>query len=310
MTEAVARKMEAIVATVTRPTPRAPVFALTSATSLSMLAGVTIVAEGITRQFGAAHDVPINNPLEAGGDYVISLGADNSPIATRWTGNEAIVLGGFHFAPGGNATARAGGDDVPQINPLSIWDIGFRPSCADPRGMVYVAGVPGSESVKPFWVDIYLLVAQHLELGSSAFGSLIADGNRARPVAADGKPEAKLDFTTAKHLLEGHGKGLLSFAEFAAATYGVTERTSADNKPTTTGLDAARTSACGMMQATGNLYVWGHDGDPDTPRASVFGGSWGSGEFAGSRYAVVGDWPGNSYEWIGARGRSDHLQLD
>jgi hypothetical protein len=46
-----------------------------------------------------------------------------------------------------------------------------------------------------------------------------------------------------------------------------------------------------MMQATGNLYVWGHDGDPDTPRASLFGGDWDDGEFAGSRCADVDTGP-------------------
>ena len=43
------------------------------------------------------------------------------------------VLGGFHYAPGGNAPARSGGDDVPAINPCSLWDVAFRPACADQR---------------------------------------------------------------------------------------------------------------------------------------------------------------------------------
>ena len=118
-----------------------------------------------------------------------------------------------------------------------------------------------------------------------------------------------LNYATAANIMALHGKGLLSLGEFFAAAYGVTEKTAAGDKPLLAGLDAARTSRCGLMQATGNLYVWGHDDDPDTPRASIFGGHWDSDEFAGSRYASVGDWPGYSYEWIGARGRSDHLQL-
>ncbi len=62
------------------------------------------------------------------------------------------------------------------------------------------------------------------------------------------------------------------------------------------------------MQATGNLWVWGHDGDPDTPRASILGGSWFHDGYAGSRYANVDRWADYSAGNLGARGRSDHLQ--
>ena len=63
------------------------------------------------------------------------------------------------------------------------------------------------------------------------------------------------------------------------------------------------------MQATGNLWIWGHDGDPDSPRASLFGGSWFNGGSAGSRAASVDSWPGLSDGNVGARGRSDPLPL-
>ena len=39
--------------------------------------------------------------------------------------------------------------------------------------------------------------------------------------------------------------------------------------------------------------------------AAIFGGNWDNGDWAGSRYANVSNWPDNSNEWIGARGRSD-----
>jgi hypothetical protein len=124
----------------------------------------------------------------------------------------AGILGGFHYAPGGNAAARAGGDDVPAINPLSIWDIGFRPACPDPRGMAYVAGVPGSEGVAPFWVDLYLLNTDHFVKGTSAHGALIADGSRNKPlIEASGRVAPDLNYATAKAIMEGHGKQLLSF---------------------------------------------------------------------------------------------------
>jgi len=39
--------------------------------------------------------------------------------------------------------------------------------------------------------------------------------------------------------------------------------------------------------------------------ASILGGSWINGENAGSRYANLDNWPDNSNENLGARGRSD-----
>jgi hypothetical protein len=41
------------------------------------------------------------------------------------------------------------------------------------------------------------------------------------------------------------------------------------------------------------------------PRPSIFGGSWLNNENAGSRYANLDNWPDNSNDNIGARGRSD-----
>jgi hypothetical protein len=107
--------------------------------------------------------------------------------------------------------------------------------------------------------------------------------------------------------MKHHGKQLLSFEEFAAAAFGVTEKTAAGREPELTGLDAARTSRFGLMQATGNMWVWGHDGDPDEPRASILGGAWLSDGNAGSRCADLVHWAVDSFENIGARGRSDHL---
>jgi hypothetical protein len=108
-------------------------------------------------------------------------------------------------------------------------------------------------------------------------------------------------------VLASHGKGVLSLEEFFAAAYGVTEKTAAGDNPKTTGLDAPRTSRFGLMQATGNMWVWGRSNDVQ-PRASLFGGSWLGGDSAGSRYAYLGCWPGLSSGDLGARGRSDHLQ--
>ena len=252
-------------------------------------------------------DTPVRMPtIVTAGDYGVVVGertADAVLLTAAPTSD--FVLGGFHFAPGGNAPARSGGDAVAQINSCSVWDVGFRPACPDPRGMTLVAHAAGR-----FWCDIYLLGVDHRTAGTSSLGATIADGNSPPQRPTQGRFK-KLDYETALAVMQLHGKGLLGVEEFFAAAFGVTERTCHDGEPDVTALDAARTSRWGVMQATGNMWVWGHDGDPDLPRASIFGGSWHSGDDAGSRCADVACvWPGDSTGSFGARGLGDHLQLD
>ena len=259
-----------------------PALKATSRTTLVIRAGTVFDGVG----FEGDTTVALPDHLLPGTDYVVVLqdGAAIARPAETVPGND--VLGGFHFAPGGNAEARAGGDDIPAINPCSLWDVRFRPACVDPRGMVLVEK-PGGK----FWCDIYLTGADCHEGGTSRFGVTIADGDD-RPMDPHGKRYRRFDYETAAAVLLGHGKGLLSLEEFFAAAFGVTERSAAGKDPVKTGLDAARTSKFGVMQATGNLWVWGHDGDPDTPRASLFGGLWWPDDDAGSRYAIVAYyWP-------------------
>jgi len=291
---------QAAAPTLIRPDATAPVFKVTGRNSVVVKAGT--ICAGHT----FAEDTPVTLDLDPGytlgADYVVSF--DGTALSvSRPTGipDGETLLGGFHYAPGGNAAARSGGDDIPAVNPFSLWDIAFRPACPDPRGMTLVETPNGR-----FWCDIYLTGADHLTNGTSKFGVTITDGNDP-PRDADGRPARRFDYETAKAVMASHGKGLLGVDEFFAAAFGVTEKTSARHDPVTTGLDAPRTSRFGLMQATGNLWVWGHDADPDLPRPSIFGGAWLDGN-AGSRCAYLGDWPGYSGS-LGARGRSDHLQL-
>ena len=265
-------------------------------------------------------DTPLPQPeggLVAGADYGVVVTVTGSPgIVQLKLPPSDIHFAGFHYAPGGNAAGRSGGDGKPAINPFSLWDLNFRPTCPDPRGMALVkrsrghvaGGLVAAEIFDLFWCDIYLLANNHLDLGTSAFGATIADGEDTPQKPGHGK-FVKLDYDTALTVMKHHGKGLLSVEEFFAAAYGVTEKSSADEDPEVTKLDAPRTSKFGLMQATGSMWVWGHDGDPDVPRASLFGGSWISGGRAGSRCASLGHWPDYSDDAVGARGRSDHLQL-
>ena len=291
----------------TKLDPASPVLEATGRDALHIKAGTIFPGKAL-----AAADAPFvvigsgssGSALVPGSDYfvVVAGGLVTIELATRAPDDPAI-LGGFHYAPGGNAPARAGGDDIPAINPCSLWDINFRPACPDPRGMAFIATAP-----RPFWCDIYLTGVDHLDNGTSAFGVVIAD-DRDPPRNSGGRFKA-LDHATAIDVMTAHGKALLAHEEFIAAAYGVTERTSAERDPKTTGLDAPRTSRFGLMQATGNLWIWGHDGDPDLPRASLLGGSWINGASVGSRFAVLGFWTDFSSGGLGARGRGDHLRLD
>ncbi|MDI1264994.1 MAG: hypothetical protein PS018_17225 [bacterium] len=279
--------------------PASAVLKATGRDSLVIKAGTSFCGT----RFEIDRDVamPVDG-LKTGADYAVTV-VDGIAVAARVDAPPVAssCIGGFHFAPGGNAAARSGGDDVPAINHCSLWDLNFRPACPDPRGMALVQA-PGGQ----FWCDIYLAGADCDRDGTSRFDVTIADGDDC-PKAA-GKRYRKFDYETAAAVMAAHGKGLLSVEEFFAAAFGVTEKTARSGNPRSTGLDAPRTSRFGIMQATGNMWVWGHDGDPDMPRASFFGGSWLNDGLAGSRCAIVDLWPGYSGVGLGARGRSDHLQ--
>jgi hypothetical protein len=268
-----------------------------------------VIIKAGTRFRGTAFskDTPVAAPASgyaAGVDYVVCIergGARARPLESARIPVNA--LGGFHFAPGGNAAKDVGGDKLPAINPCSLWDRNFRPACRDPRGMTLVTWAGGA-----FWCDIYLTGTQHLDHGTSRLGATIADG-RSLPQAPTGVTISRFDYAAAIAVMKHHGKSLLGAEEFFAAALGVTEKTAADGDPVSTRCDAERTSRFGLMQATGNMWTWGTDGHPSMPRASIFGGSWLLGSDAGSRYASLGHWPDDSSGHLGARGRCDHLQL-
>lgn len=276
------------------PSPGAPILLATGPSLISIKAGSLVEIGDRTYSYDRETAIALDE-LVPGRDYAVGINAVGDLFATVANDNplNGDFFAGFHFAPGGNAIGRKGGDSVPAINPHSLWDIEYRPEKCSPLGMTAVT-MPDDRIV---WVDIYHLGVDHAVHGTSRFGVTPATGSTLD----------LLDYPTAKSILEGHGKRLLTYDEFRTATHGVTERSAANNRPRTTGLDAARTSRYGLMQATGNLWVWGTDGDIDDPRSSLFGGSWFSGEDAGSRFASLAYWPGDSNEIIGARGASDHL---
>ena len=304
------------IATAVKPSPvtidradlAAPILFAPSRTEIGIRAGTVIQIEGRTHAFGA--DTPVAfDELTPGRDYGVTVDGEGKPFAAAVPSNPLgdRWFAGFHFAPGGCAQARAGGDTIPAINPFSLWDVDFRFAGPDPRGMTMVEVAGGRRA----WVDIYLPGVDHHEHGTSRCGATIADG-RDLPMRPDGKTRFKrFDYAAAVDLLAYHGKRLLTIEEFFAAAIGVQERCSRDGDPVVTGVlkDGAERfiSQRGVFDVTGSVWQWATDGDPDEPRPSILGGTWLYGVNAGSRFAALGGWPGDSDESLSARGGGDHL---
>ncbi|HJV07850.1 MAG TPA: hypothetical protein VJ642_11195, partial [Chromobacteriaceae bacterium] len=157
------------------------------------------------------------------------------------------------------------------------------------------------------------------------------------PLAFGG--DGKNSYTTftwfeAAEIARSHGKRLLSYPEFAAAAFGVTENQSLGGDsailPATT-REAGYTSKWGVEQATGHLWVWGDcahgvagsasTANPDTiegagrgqtygtPYAAQFGGARDYEELSGSRASRWAHTPWSSIWSVGMRASCDHQQL-
>jgi hypothetical protein len=290
----------------------------------------TIVALASGQQVTFTTATAITMPtLAAGADYAIWVNPDNSIAATsNFTSAPqagARKVGGFHYAPGGNATAQSGGNTTPQINEFSFWDLKWRPACSDPRGMTLVGG--------GFWTDIYLTGVDAITNGSSKFNVTMADGSSPPkvPTMFGGNGSTTYGSYTwfeAMELATAFGKRCPTQQEFMSFAYGTTEASSVGSDQVSTVLNAAYTSKWGVIQATGVLWVWGRDrGGPfagaswnantegrgseyNAPNSVLLGGAWNDGSYSGSRCSA---WDGSasaSYSSVGSRFVCDHLQLD
>ena len=263
-----------------------------------------------------------------GTDYAIWAKVDGTLEATSDHTNppatNARKIGGFHYAPGGNSSGTTGGDTTPQINEYSFWDLNFRPVCADPRGMTLVAN--------DVWVDIYLTGVDAITNGSSKYNVVIADGSSPPKIPAlfggnGSTTYGSYTWFEAQELAMAFGKRSMTQQEFMAAAYGVTEATSRVGDPVNTILDAPRTSKWGLMQATGNLWVWsrerggpfaaaswtanteGRGSEYSAPNAALLGGSWVTSSNSGSRCSYWLHAASASNGDFGSRFACDHLQL-
>jgi hypothetical protein len=270
----------------------------------------------------------------AGTDYAIWVGKDGSIQATSNHTSPPITgarkIGGFHYAPGGNATGTSGGNTTPQINEYSFWDVKFRPKCADPRGMTLVAGA--------FWSDIYRCGVDHHVNGSSKYNVVMADGGSPPkiPLTFGGNGSTTYgngNWWTFAEVAKSHGKRLPTYSEYAALAYGTTENSSIGTDQVSTILNAAYTSKWGVIQSSGVLWSWGDEfairsiaafdwfneaggrgnifqAGTTSVVAALFGGGWDSGVNSGSRASLWNDHPADSSTAVGAVLLCDHLQLD
>lgn len=306
-----------------RTDPYSVAFAKTGAATVSIKAGTIVEVADAVYTFAVATAVTM--PVHAAGtDYAIWIKPDGTLAATTDFVSPPVAnsrkLGGYHYAPGGNATATSGGNTTPAINEYSLWDIKFRPACPDPRGMALVAG--------GFWSDIYKLGVSHILDGTSKYNVTIADGSSPPkiPLLFGGNGStaySTLNWWEAAEVMASHGKRLLTVAEFGAAMYGTTEATSGGTDPVSTILRAASTSKWGMMLSTGNLWDWGDEsgaaygtaaftanGRGSTymlSNAVLLGGHWADGADSGSRASLWDNLPSSSAASVGARGRCDQL---
>lgn len=318
--------------------PTTVAFTKTGAGTASIKAGTKVDVAGTVVTFVAATAIAMP-ALTAGTDYAIWVKDDatiqattnfsSAPGAGNWR-----KIGGFHYAPGGNAAAVAGGDTTPAINAYSFWDLKFRPACPDPRGMTLVAD--------SFWADIYLLGVDHLTNGTSKYNVSIADGSAPPKIptkfgGTGSNAYSTLNWWEANEVLQSWGKRSPTYDEFAALAYGTTEATSSGGSdvPTTgvSGTGATNawnkfTSRWGVIQATGCMWIWGGEFGGGAAGASwtantggrgstyqmenavLLGGAWGHTAEAGSRCSSWANSPTLSHNTVGARGVCDHLTLD
>ena len=327
-------------------------FTKLTATTAEIKAGTKVWVDGTIITFAAATSITMpGGGLTAGTDYFIYVSTAGVIQAVAATGAwptpvgsppaDSRLIGGFHYAPGGNAAAQDGGDTTPAINEYSLWDLKWKPVCPNPRGMTLVAN--------KFWSDIYLLNRDPDTNGTSKNGVAIHDGATGGtttaiiPAMFGGNGSTRYatgSWWNTAEALSAYGKRLPRYREFAALAYGVKENFSVNADPINTGLvngsgsgsgidtNANKyTSKWGVIQATGNMFVWGDEFGGGNAAASwantnggrgqvfqqenavILGGAWNVTVISGSRCSDWANAPSSSSITLGGRGVCDHLIL-
>lgn len=310
--------------------------------AVSTAQALRVVVDDTAHEIASGTSVSMPGSPTAGTDFAIWAATDGTLQAdasfTSAPSANARLVGGFHYAPGGNAALDAtgdwsnhtGGDTTPTINAYSMWDLKFRPAAPDPRGLTLVN--------RSFWCGIYHLVADHLAGPVHRNDADIAkDGQNPQKPYGDGSQYySDSNWWNITEVLQYHGLRSMVAAEYQVAAIGTTEQASRGNDPLTTGLgtsntgssntDEKFTSHWGCFQISGVVQMWGQDvlledgsvttaygsqgrgGRTGYKRAAYFGRDWGSGAESGSR-ASAASTVDSSFAGIGGRGVCDHLEL-
>jgi hypothetical protein len=315
---------------------RGSLFSKTGANAISIAAGAVLNG----RLYATATAVTMPGTHTNNADYAIwqhpttgALVADASFVTPPAAAAGGSIVGGYHYIPAGRPTGFNGGAPTAaaEILEFSIWDLTWRPSCPDPRGMACIEG--------GFWIDLYLLGATSYAsnsfsaVPSSRIGLTIADGSSPPLIPAQYGGNGTTAYADGKWYVFGEvarsfGKRLPTYDEFSAAAYGAPEQTSRGTDPGT--VQWERISKFGLAQATGTLWVWGQETctttqpaawtagtetadrgqvyGPET-RAVLLGGSWANSSYSGSRCAFWSDSPWYSVGSAGGRLSAGHLVL-
>jgi len=318
------------------PVHRGPLFYKTAAATLSVVANSAL--NGFFYDTATAVSMPSHSNNT---DYAIwqhpttgALVADASFTSAPAGASGGSIVGGYHYIPSGRPTAVNNGSPTAaaEILEYSIWDLTWRPSCPDPRGMACID--------ERFWCDLYLCGStsyagtDFTAVPSSKIGLTIADGNNPPLIPAiyggDGATAYSLvdskgagswyDFA---EVASSFGKRLISWLEFQHAAFGGPENGSRGADPGTVIWE--RASLWGLAQSTGTLYSWGADVQGNTGggwtsatgdrgdvyqsgySAVVLGGNWGNGSVSGSRCAAWLDAPSLANSALSARFAAGHL---
>ena len=319
--------------------PDAVAFTKVDEDNANIKAGTTVgFSDGTSVTFDTATAITMPT-LVAGTDYAVWVKNDGTIEATTnfSAAPSAGVwrrVGGFHYAPGGNASLDAtgnwanhtGGNDTPQINEYSFYDLKFKPSAPDPRGLTLVNN--------SFWVGMYLM-----SNGDGA-GALhrynvdpCRDGNAPfKPYATTPTRYSNAIPMNIFEVLAYNGFRAPNHNEFQLLALGVNEQRSIGGSgPGNTGIVTDRgktqqTSAWGVFDSTGVLNVWGRDSLPDNTqdnnvtqgrsnniwrisRFANFGGNWNLAAGSGSRYADASRTASDSRADRGGRGVCDLIIL-
>lgn len=308
--------------------PTSVIFTKTGNGTASIKAGTFMFVGSKLVNFATATAISMPT-LTAGTDYAVWVKDDGTIQATTnfsaapGAGNYRKI-GGFHYAPGGHSGSPGGGNSTPQINEYSFWDLQWRPSCADPRGMACIGG--------RFWRDIYLLNTNPDVNGTSKYNQVIADGASPPkiPALVGGNGTAdygSLTWFEAARIAGCYGKRLLTLDEQIISSYGTTEASSIGTDQNNTIWNAAYVSKFGINQCSGVMWYWlanrggayntggwsadteGFGSSYNAPNAAIGGGGWDAGSACGSSCSVWSFAASFSASNIGASLGCDHLNL-